>query len=339
MKRSELLFNLPPHLIAANPAQKRGDDRLMVIDKKKQSIRHSHFLQLADELPPGALLVFNDSKVRKSRLFGKNEGGGLVEFLLIRPLENEQWLCVVSKARRQRPGRHYSFGGQVSAVIAENYAGGLKIVRFENLTEEFIEQHGHMPLPPYIKRDDTLADNERYQTVYARELGSSAAPTAGLHFTKEILADLKERGFEECFVTLHVGLGTFAPIRADELSQHTMHTESYEISFESALAINRAVDQGRPVVAIGTTSLRVLESAAGPGGHVRAGADETDIFIYGAYRFKVISGLFTNFHTPESTLLALVQSFGGKELMVKAYDAAIEAEYKFFSYGDCMLIK
>ncbi|MCL2520431.1 MAG: tRNA preQ1(34) S-adenosylmethionine ribosyltransferase-isomerase QueA [Spirochaetaceae bacterium] len=339
MNKSELFFDLPAHLIANQPSDKRGDDRMLVVDRANKLLQHNHFNNLVTCLPAKSLLVFNNSKVRKGRLFGQSANGAQIEFLLLQKRLNNSWLCLVSKANRQKLGQSYTFEGGVTGQIIAEEDAGLKLVQFDNLTDDYLENYGHIPLPPYIKRQDSKSDAERYQTVYADKLGSAAAPTAGLHFTPEILTQLTANGFEQAFVTLHVGLGTFAPIREENITNHKMHSENYEISPEAAAAINKAIKEGRPIVAVGTTSLRLLESAANPEGFVEAGNQSTNIFIYGDYKFKIVKALFTNFHTPESTLLALVQCFTGKDLIMQGYREAIEQQYKFFSYGDCMLIK
>jgi S-adenosylmethionine:tRNA ribosyltransferase-isomerase len=338
METSDLNFELPAHLIATKPSPKRGEDRMLVVNRQQASLSHSFFSQLPQWLPKGALLVFNDSKVRKGRIFAHNKAGSLVEFLLIEQKGSDEWLCMVNKAKRQQVGQEYEVEGGAQAKIIANLNDGLKQVHFKGLDENYLEQFGHVPLPPYLKRPDSAMDSERYQTIYASSVGSSAAPTAGLHFTPAMLNKLTAAGFEQAFITLHVGLGTFMPIRGSKLDQHTMHSESYSISTSTAQQINKAITTNRPIIAIGTTSLRTLESAVQDNGLVQAGSATTNIFIYGNYCFKVVKGLFTNFHTPESTLLALVRSFAGDSLMKQAYAEAIKNNYKFFSYGDCNLI-
>lgn len=329
---------MPEELIASAPSAVRGDDRLMVLNRQSGAFCHERFNNLADLLPEGALLVFNDSKVRKARLAGNAETGGRVEMLLVEEEAPGLWLCLAEKAKRQRAGKRIAFPQGVSACIEEERPDGLRLVRFNGLSEAYIERFGLMPLPPYMRREAQAADHERYQTVYARVLGSAAAPTAGLHFTRPLMQRLKERGMRQAFVTLHVGLGTFAPVRVQELEEHAMHTESYAVSKEAAAAFNSAKAAGRPIVAVGTTACRVLESVCASGSF-EAGAGKTNIFIYPGYQFKAIDALLTNFHTPKSTLLALVSAFAGKEHIKRAYAEAVAQKYKFFSYGDAMLIR
>ncbi len=334
----EFNFTLPPELIASQPSAERGDDRLLVVHTHDQSWQHAEFKNLIDFLPKNALLVFNNSRVRKSRLIGDTPQGRKIEFLLIRPLSHDhQWLALVAKSKKQRIGQLYSFGFGVEAELISDAGEGLKVVRFSGLTESWLEEHGQIPLPPYMRREDAPEDSERYQTIYANQVGSAAAPTAGLHFTQELLDDLKKAGIEQTFVTLHVGLGTFAPVRTDNLLEHKMHSEWYEVTESTAAQINAALQAKRPVIAVGTTACRVLESAFN-GGKVPVGTGETDIFIYPGYSFKVLSGLITNFHTPKSTLLALVSAFANIELIKEVYAEAIERKYRFFSYGDAMLL-
>lgn len=330
-------FTLPPELIASQPSEARGDDRLLVVDTHDQAWQHSEFKKLAQFLPKNALLVFNNSRVRKSRLMGDTPQGRRIEFLLIRPMADDHWLALVAKSKQQRIGQLYSFGFGVEAQLISDAGEGLKVVCFSGLTESWLEQHGQIPLPPYMRRQECAEDSERYQTIYASQVGSSAAPTAGLHFTQEQLDDLQKQGIEQTFVTLHVGLGTFAPVRTENLLDHKMHSEWYEVTALAATQINAAIQAKRPIIAVGTTACRVLESAFNEG-QVQAGTGETDIFIYPGYTFKVLSGLITNFHTPKSTLLALVSAFAGTELIKEAYAEAIEQRYRFFSYGDAMLL-
>jgi S-adenosylmethionine:tRNA ribosyltransferase-isomerase len=282
--------------------------------------------------------VFTDTRVRKARIYGTTAHGGQVEAVFLRPLANGRWECLVNKAKKLKQGQVLEFPGGVRATV-ESPEGNVRALSFDPpATDAWIEAHGHLPLPPYIRRPDSDADAERYQTVYARQVGSAAAPTAGLHFTPEILAALAGRGVEETFVTLEVGLGTFLPVRAEEVADHKMHTERYSISPEAAGALNRARAEGRPILAVGTTSLRTLESAWTPGGFA-PGDGATDIFITPGYRFRAVDQLFTNFHTPESTLLMLVCAFAGQEFLLETYRQAVADRYRFFSYGDAMLLR
>jgi len=344
VKTSDFSFELPEELIAYHPPEKRGTCRLMKLDRIAQTYSHRGMADLPDLIPEGALMVFNNTRVRRARLYGENrETGGQAEILLLKDLENlTLWECLISKSKKQKTGRVFLLPEGVEAEIVAQEEEGVRIIRTSRpLTDEYLRTAGHIPLPPYIRRMDEESDDTRYQTVYARETGSVAAPTAGLHFTEEILAKLNRRGVERAYVTLHVGMGTFSPVRTADLRDHKMHTESYHIGEETARAVEKAKSEGRPVYAVGTTSLRTLESAwvgDADGGHLLRGSHDTDIFIYPGYEFKVIQGLFTNFHTPESTLLMLVSAFSGKELIDRAYAAAIEEKYRFFSYGDAMLI-
>jgi S-adenosylmethionine:tRNA ribosyltransferase-isomerase len=351
VKTDDFSFNLPERLIAQHPPERRGTSRLLVLDRGSGSLTHAAVAELASFVEPGTLMVFNDSRVRKARLFGEAEDSGArVEFLLLRRLDRERWEAAATKLKRQRPGRRFRFPEGVAAEIEGDPATsrprleGTRIIRFEPAVDEaYLERRGHVPLPPYIKRGDSAEDEERYQTVYSRSVGSAACPTAGLHFTEELLSSLRGRGIETATLTLHVGLGTFLPVRSAELEEHAMHEEEYTVPADAAAAVDRAKDEGRPVLAVGTTSLRTLESAwseegGGGGGKLRAGPGSTRIFIYPGYRFRVVDRLFTNFHTPRSTLLMLVSAFAGTERILAAYREAVEREYRFFSYGDAMLI-
>jgi S-adenosylmethionine:tRNA ribosyltransferase-isomerase len=288
-------------------------------------------------LPDGALMVFNDSRVRKARVFAKAESGAIVEFLFTRPLPSGDWEATCTKMKKQSLGKRYSFPGGIFGEIAA-VDETTRVVRFsEPVEESWFEVHGHVPLPPYIKRNDAPSDADRYQTVYSRELGSVAAPTAGLHFTQPILKALDDKGIERAYVTLHVGMGTFLPVRTERIADHRMHSERFEIPQATIDAVRKAKRQGRPIIAVGTTSVRTLESAW-EGGDFSRTAGDTDIFISPGYEFRAIDGMFTNFHTPESTLLMLVCAFAGKERVFSAYAEAIERKYRFFSYGDAMLL-
>lgn len=338
MKTSDFFFDLPSELIAQFPSVERGTSRLMIVRRNSGELSHGMVRDLPDLLEPGTLMIFNDSRVRRARLHGRaKDSGGAVEFLLLKHLGGESWRVLSDRSRRIRPGKVYLFPEGLEAA-AEGRESGEWVFRFSfPVTDAYLERNGHMPLPPYIRREDAAEDSARYQTVYARKTGSSAAPTAGLHFTEELFRKLDAQGIERRFVTLHVGLGTFLPVRTEELEDHKMHEEEYEIGKETAEAVNSAKREGRPVLAVGTTSLRVLESAWQED-RLREGPGSTSIFIYPGYRFRCVDRLFTNFHTPESTLLMLVSAFAGKELMFRAYDEAVKHAYRFFSYGDAMLI-
>ncbi len=344
MKTKEFSFNLPEHLIAQFPAERRGESRLLVLDRESGHHIDSHITNLPDFLEPESVMVVNNSKVRKARVYGESETGGTVEFLFLHELADHSWTAMVSKSKRQRPGKQFRFTNAqqqiwIAKIEGEHDEG--KIVRFDTpIDEHFFNTCGHVPLPPYIKRDDTVKDEARYQTVYAQSSGSVAAPTAGLHFTESILQQIRERGIVICPVTLHVGPGTFLPVRTEHLEDHTMHVEHYEIPHTSAEIINQAKRAGRKIVAVGTTSVRSLESAFDENtGEIASGRGSTQLFILPPYRFKVVDQLMTNFHTPESTLLVLVSAFGGREFIRAAYEHAVQEEYRFFSYGDAMFIR
>lgn len=344
METTDFSFDLPEELIAQYPSAERGASRLLVLDRATGARRHLATADLPSLIEPGTLMVFNDSKVRKARLYGTPlgaEGGGEVEFLLLNRLGGSPgeslWRAMVRRAKRQRPGRRFSFPGGVEGEIAGE-DGEFRLVRFEgDLDDLWLEEHGHIPLPPYIKREDSPSDSSRYQTIYAKAVGSSAAPTAGLHFTPALMEGLRAAGARIAYVTLHVGLGTFLPVRTGRVEDHRMHEETYSISDETAVEVEAAVAEGRQVLAVGTTSVRTLESAWSQGRLAR-GSGRTSIFIYPGYRFQVVNRLFTNFHTPESTLLMLVSAFAGKDLILDTYREAVAERYRFFSYGDAMLI-
>jgi S-adenosylmethionine:tRNA ribosyltransferase-isomerase len=337
MKTRDFSFNLPDERIAQNPPDKRGDSRLMVLDRLTGAIDHKQFRDLPSLIDPESVLVTNDSRVRKARVFGKSESGGTVEFLFTERIDETAWKAIVSKSKKQRAGKIFVFGDMVRGRI-ESEDGEIRIVRFdEAIGEDFFERFGHIPLPPYIKRKDETVDAERYQTVFSDSPGSAAAPTAGLHFTTELVTELETRGINVTSVTLHVGLGTFLPIRTENIEEHKMHSEEYFISDQSARIVNDAHDSGRKIIAVGTTVVRTLESASLEGA-VRPGRGRTGLFIYPGYEFKAVDRMLTNFHTPGSSLLVLVSAFAGKSLIDKAYSEAIEKGYRFFSYGDAMLI-
>jgi S-adenosylmethionine:tRNA ribosyltransferase-isomerase len=352
MKTCDFSFDLPASLIAQRPPEQRGRSRLMTLDR--QSGRREH--HMVDDLPhllrAGDLLVFNNTKVRKARLLGRSrETGAAVEFLLVEKTEKNgnEWKCLAQRAKRRRPGSRYAFfdeaGNETAGAEITAAFGEFRFLAFDRpLDDAWLDRYGHIPLPPYIKRQDTAEDAERYQTVYATAAGSAAAPTAGLHFTRELLDRLAAAGIESAFVTLHVGLGTFLPVRSEYLKDHVMHKEVFNISGEAADKIERAKAEGRRIVAAGTTSVRTLESAWTANGGLGRGAGATSIFIYPGYRFQVVDALFTNFHTPESTLLMLAAAFAqtaarsGRELILESYAEAVREGYRFFSYGDAMLI-
>ncbi|MDR1787931.1 MAG: tRNA preQ1(34) S-adenosylmethionine ribosyltransferase-isomerase QueA [Treponema sp.] len=339
MQTTDFTFDLPEELIAQRPPPERGMSRLLVLDRNTRTWQHSSMTELPRFLPPGALLVFNDSRVRKARLRGTSaDGSGCADFLLIEKKDDTLWKALVPRARKRKPGSVYQFDQGLSAEVRGN-AGRYIILHFNKpVTEAYIEECGHIPLPPYIKRADEAADSERYQTVYARDPGSVAAPTAGLHFSSEMLAELAERGFESAFVSLDVGPGTFFPVRAETIEAHVMHAERYRVGAGAAERIEQAKQQGRAIAAVGTTSMRVIESAWEQG-RLRRGEGRTSLFIYPGYTFKAVDLLFTNFHTPRSTLLMLVSAFAGRDFILEAYREAVRERYRFFSYGDAMLIR
>jgi len=337
MRTKDFSFDLPEELIAQRPAGERGSSRLFVLDRAAGSFTHSRVSELPRHLSAGSVLVFNDSKVRKARVYARAATGGRVEFLLLRRRGEREWLAMTTKARKQVLGKGYEFPDGIQARIV-GIEDELRVLELDRpIDDAYLELWGHIPLPPYIRRPDDGIDADRYQTVYSRALGSVAAPTAGLHFTEGLLASLGAAGAEIASVTLHVGPGTFLPVRSERVEDHVMHEEEYTIPVPTAEAVNRARGEGRPVVAVGTTSVRTLESAFRDGA-VQAGEGTTRIFLYPGRRFNVVDALFTNFHTPESTLLMLVSAFAGRELILEAYEEAVRLRYRFFSYGDAMLI-
>jgi S-adenosylmethionine:tRNA ribosyltransferase-isomerase len=346
MKTKTFSFDVPEELIAQHPAEERGTSRLMRIQRHSESISHHSVKDLPDLLPENAVVVMNNSRVRKARIYATTAQGGQVEFLLLEQRSPNRWKAMVSKAKKQKPRRTYSFPGDVQAVIISQ-EDEFRIVEFTPaIDDRYLDTYGHMPLPPYIRREDTAEDSGRYQTVYASKTGSVAAPTAGLHLTDTILEELTGRGIELAYVTLHVGIGTFLPIRTENIEAHKMHAEHYAISAETAAAVTCAKRAGRPVCAVGTTSVRTLESAwkasngaTGNTGELQAGEGSTDLYIYPGYQFEVVDQMLTNFHTPESSLLVMVSAFAGKGLIEKAYTTAVQEKYRFFSYGDAMLIQ
>ncbi|MBO7423798.1 MAG: tRNA preQ1(34) S-adenosylmethionine ribosyltransferase-isomerase QueA [Oscillospiraceae bacterium] len=339
MKKSDFSFDLPEELIAQTPMEQRDASRLLCLDKQTGAIEHRHFYDLPDLLHEGDCLVLNNSRVLPARLIGMRPTGGAVELVLLRDLGNNRWECLSRPGRKTKPGQRILFGeGELQGVVEETVTGGNRIVRFEyeGIFLEVLERLGRMPLPPYIRQE--LKDPERYQTVYSKELGSAAAPTAGLHFTRELLETVRNKGVLTEFVTLHVGLGTFRPVKEEEIEEHEMHAEYCIIPPETAEAINRTRKNGGRIIAVGTTSCRTLESFAKEDGTLEASSGWTDIFIYPGYRFKCIDALITNFHLPESTLIMLVSAFAGRENILNAYHIAVSEKYRFFSFGDAMMI-
>ena len=339
MKKSDFYYELPPELIAQTPLERRDASRLMVLDRESGEVSHRHFYDLPELLCPGDCLVLNDSRVLPARLFGTRESGGFVEVLLLRELGEGKWECLTRPGKKTRPGVRLNFGdGALTGLVMDTAEDGKRIVQFEDegIFLEVLERLGRVPLPPYIKAE--LEDKERYQTVYARESGSAAAPTAGLHFTDALLEKIRARGVQVCFVTLHVGLGTFRPVQTEEITDHTMHEEFCIIPEETARIVSETKRCGGRVVCVGTTSCRTLESFADDDGTVKAGSGWTNIFIYPGYRFKCMDALVTNFHLPESTLIMLVSAFAGREHILAAYETAVEQRYRLFSFGDVMFI-
>lgn len=342
MRLDKFSFTLPEELVAQYPAPQREGARLMVLDRATAQITTGFVPDLTAYFRRGDLLVVNDTRVRPARLLGHKESGGQVEaFLLQRhPGERETWSCLTRASKTPRPGSRLFFPGAISGTVQGIDAQGLTLIEFacDNDFIAAVEQFGHVPLPPYIRRADEELDRERYQTIYAAAPGAVAAPTAGLHFTPALFARLRGLGVEIATLTLHVGIGTFTPVRVENLSEHRMHSETYHIPVETAAAVNRAKAEGRRVIAVGTTTTRTLEAVAARGQGLCAGAGETDIFITPGAKFRVVDGLITNFHLPESTLLVLVSAFAGHDLTMSAYRQAVAERFRFFSYGDCMLI-
>ncbi len=341
LKKSDFYFDLPQELIAQDPLEDRSGSRLLVLDKKTGGVEHHIFHEIIDYLNPGDCLVLNDTKVIPARLLGEREDtGAAVEVLLLKRREKDVWETLVKPGKKARPGMQLVFGGGLlHAEVLEIVEEGNRLIRFryEGIFEEVLDQLGEMPLPPYITHK--LQDKNRYQTVYAKYEGSAAAPTAGLHFTKQLLSAIEEKGVDIAYVTLHVGLGTFRPVKAENILEHHMHSESYQVSAEAAEKINRAKESGHRVICVGTTSCRTVESAADADGKLRECCDNTQIFIYPGYRFKVLDALITNFHLPESTLVMLVSALAGREQVLHAYEDAIRERYRFFSFGDCMFVQ
>lgn len=339
MKTHDFWYNLPEELIAQTPLEKRDTSRLMVLNRETGEVEHKHFYDILDYLNPGDCLVMNDSRVLPARLLGHRPTGGAVEVLLLRDLGNKRWECLCKPGRKMQPGSEVIFGnGELTATVAEVQEDGNRIVEFhyEGIFLEVLERLGKMPLPPYIKSE--LQDQERYQTVYSKAVGSAAAPTAGLHWTQELLEKVREKGVKTAFVTLHVGLGTFRPVKAESLNDHHMHAELCMISRETADILNETKAAGGRIVCVGTTSCRTLESLVSDDGTFAEKSKWTEIFIYPGYTFKAMDALITNFHLPESTLVMLVSAFAGREHVLKAYETAVSERYRFFSFGDAMFI-
>ena len=341
MKTRDFSFDLPSEQIAQYPSQRRSDSRMMVLHRKSGEIIHDYTRNLSRYLDSPMIMVRNNSRVRKARVYGEREDGRIIEFLFIAPAGEDTWEVMAGRSKSQRPGDRYVLPGGISAeIVSQRICDGsvLKILRTAvPVGEEYFLEHGHVPLPPYMKRDDEQMDEQRYQTIYAKEVGSVAAPTAGLHMTAEVEQELLQRGIAIEEITLHVGLGTFIPIRTDEIESHAMHRETYTVLEQTAEKLSRAKDQNVPILAVGTTSMRTLESACSEGGF-KAGTDSTDLYITPGYQFKAVDHLFTNFHTPGSTLLVLTAAFAGREFILRAYREAQAQGYRFFSYGDGMLI-
>ncbi|MDE6738970.1 MAG: tRNA preQ1(34) S-adenosylmethionine ribosyltransferase-isomerase QueA [Lachnospiraceae bacterium] len=341
MKKSDFYFELPEELIAQDPLEDRSGSRLLMLDKISGRTEHHIFKEIIDYLRPGDCLVLNNTKVLPARLMGvKEDTGAAIEILLLKRKENDIWETLVKPGKKAKPGTRITFGnGSLHAEVLEVVEEGNRLIRFsyEGIFEEVLDRLGEMPLPPYITHK--LQDKNRYQTVYAKYDGSAAAPTAGLHFTQELLRQIEDKGVETAYVTLHVGLGTFRPVKADNILEHHMHSEYYQVTAEAAEKINRAKAEGHRVICVGTTSCRTVESAAKPDGTLEACCGNTEIFIYPGYRFKVLDCLITNFHLPESTLVMLVSALAGRENVLQAYEEAIRERYRFFSFGDAMFIK
>lgn len=338
-KTSDFFYDLPEELIAQKPVEPRNSSRLMVLPRGGGEIKHKHFYDLTEFLKPGDCLVLNDTRVLPARLYGVREDtGAIVEFVLLRQRGNRLWECLAGPGKKAKTGYRFKFSDKLSAEVADVLEDGNRMIEFECEGDFFtvLDEVGQMPLPPYIK--EKLKDKERYQTVYSREAGSAAAPTAGLHFTKEMLEDIKSKGIRIAYVTLHVGLGTFRPVKVDDVTKHKMHTEHFYIPQEAAQIINRTKAEGGRVICVGTTSCRTVESCALKYGEIKECSGDTDIFIYPGFEFRCMDGLITNFHLPESTLIMLVSAFAGYDNVMNAYKTAVAEKYRFFSFGDAMLI-
>ncbi len=339
MKKSDFYYDLPEELIAQTPVYPRDSSRMMVLSKNTGEVEHRHFYDLTEYLKPGDCLVLNDTRVLPARIYGTaTDTGAVVEFLLLKQQNMLTWETLAGPGKKAKTGRVFKFSDKLSAVVKEVLPDGNRVIEFICDGEFFsiLDEVGQMPLPPYIK--EKLADKERYQTVYSKELGSAAAPTAGLHFTPEMLEKIKNMGVKIAYVTLHVGLGTFRPVKVDDITEHKMHTEHYSVSAQSAEIINKTKNNGGRVICVGTTSCRTVESVMQKYGKICECSDDTGIFIYPGYKFKCMDALITNFHLPESTLIMLVSAFAGYENTMNAYKIAVAEKYRFFSFGDCMLI-
>ena len=341
MKTSDFDFYLPEELIAQHPLEKRDYSKLMVLDKETGKIEHKHFYNVIEYLNQGDTLVLNNTRVMPARLIGeKAESGGKIEFLLLKRIEGDKWECLAKPGKRAKIGTEFVFGkGKLKCKVVDIVEEGNRIIEFsyDGIFEQVLDELGEMPLPPYIT--ERLDDRERYQTVYSKEQGSAAAPTAGLHFTKELLEKKKKKGVNIAYVTLHVGLGTFRPVKVDDVNEHVMHSEFYNLEEEDAKIINDTKKRGNKIISVGTTSTRTLETIGDENGFVKAQSGWTNIFIYPGYEFKVVDKLITNFHLPESTLIMLVSALSGKEKVMNAYNEAVKERYRFFSFGDSMIIK
>lgn len=341
MKVSDFDFYLPEELIAQHPLEKRDASRLMVLDKKTGNIEHKSFHDVIDYLNEGDTLVLNNTRVMPARLIGEKENtGGKIEFLLLKRIEGDKWECLAKPGKRAKIGQRFTFGGgKLKCEVVDIVEEGNRVIEFsyDGIFEQVLDELGEMPLPPYIT--ERLEDRERYQTVYSKEKGSAAAPTAGLHFTEELLKEIKAKGINIAYLTLHVGLGTFRPVKVDDINEHIMHSEFYHLDKENADIINETKKRGNKVIAVGTTSTRTLETIGDENGFVREQSGWTDIFLYPGYKYKVIDELITNFHLPESTLIMLVSALAGKENVMNAYNEAVKERYRFFSFGDSMIIK
>ncbi|EOU1761954.1 tRNA preQ1(34) S-adenosylmethionine ribosyltransferase-isomerase QueA [Clostridium perfringens] len=341
MKVSDFYFELPEELIAQYPLEKRDSSRLMVLDKKTGEIEHRKFHDILEYLNEGDTLVLNNTRVLPARLIGeKEETGGKIEFLLLKRIEGDKWECLAKPGRKAKVGTVFTFGeGKLKAIVREIGEEGNRIIEFkyDGIFEQVLDELGQMPLPPYIH--EKLEDKERYQTVYSKEKGSAAAPTAGLHFTEDLLKEIKDKGVNIAYLTLHVGLGTFRPVKVDDVNNHVMHSEYYHLDKENAELINKTKESGKRVIAVGTTSSRTLETIGDENGRVREQSGWTDIFIYPGYKFKIVDNLITNFHLPESTLIMLVSALAGQDNIMNAYNTAVKEKYRFFSFGDSMFIK
>ena len=341
MKVSDFYFELPEELIAQYPLEKRDSSRLMVLDKKTGEIEHRKFHDILEYLTEGDTLVLNNTRVLPARLIGeKEETGGKIEFLLLKRIEGDKWECLAKPGRKAKVGTVFTFGeGKLKAIVREIGEEGNRIIEFkyDGIFEQVLDELGQMPLPPYIH--EKLEDKERYQTVYSKEKGSAAAPTAGLHFTEDLLKEIKDKGVNIAYLTLHVGLGTFRPVKVDDVNNHVMHSEYYHLDKENAELINKTKEAGKRVIAVGTTSSRTLETIGDENGRVREQSGWTDIFIYPGYKFKIVDNLITNFHLPESTLIMLVSALAGQDNIMNAYNTAVKEKYRFFSFGDSMFIK